>query len=84
MLLGEIHPPKATFTLWHFWSIADLMRFFLEVRTRQRNEMVHIEHLTQGITHNKHLENFTNDDGGYDNDDDDVMIMTKYKHTHSI
>lgn len=46
--------------------------------------MVHIEHLTQGITHNKHLEHFSNDDGGYDNDDDDVMIMTKYKHTQSI
>lgn len=46
--------------------------------------MVHIEHLTQGMTHNKHLENFSNDDGGYDNDDDDGMIMTKYKHTQSI
>lgn len=53
---------------------------FLEIRARERNEIMHIKHFTQGIPWSKYLENVSYEGGGRGND----RMIAMRTNTHGI
>lgn len=74
-MLGEILPRTATFPLRHCCSVAGLGHF--PGRARDTNGMMHIKHLASGIACNRYLKNFSDNEGGHEDDMmDDNNIQT--------